>query len=387
VRLFIKPLLEEKFHVEVNAEEYVSSVKARILDFLSQQNRHVPQSCDLVFRGNILEDYQKMNEVKLKDNDHCILLYKLDPSSPEITAGNSSTESKPVEVPVVADHTTEIELSEQQQMSGDEDIEDDEDEEFNGTGEGPSLESLVALFQGSLQPDAEGRVLPNNNQPPSSNVPTQVPVESTNVESVPPQTVPSQDNTVADQTLAGQEPVPPNPNAAQAFRINFSQLLRIIPFPEADLQTLMNIGFPEWRCRKALLLNFFEVELAIEWLLNHANDPHADDPFSEEEAASIIGALHNLPFEAEGEEDTNNIEEQIAQCVKKNKCTFTVTKREFAPQKWYYCYSCGLVDSEGVCESCAAVCHKNHKLSTVRSSKKFYCDCGAGAYDCKCNKE
>jgi hypothetical protein len=380
VRLFIKPLLEERFHVEVNAEDSVSSVKARIFDLLSQMNRHVPQTCDLVFRGNILEDHQKMNE--FKDNDHCILLYKLDPTLPEISTLSPPVPQQPVEVeePVVTDHTTEIELSDQHQMSGDEEIEDDEDEEFNGTGEDPSLESLVALLQG-IQPDPDSQVpilVPNANVPAQ---PNQNPAEPPNTQAAPQ--VPAPDN-VANYPVPG-EPVPPNdPNASQAFRINFSQILRLIPFPEQDLAMLMGIGFPEWRCRKALLLNFFDADMALEWLLNHSNDPHADDPFSEEEAASIIGALNNIRYESE---DTNNIEEQIAQCVKNNKCTFTVTKREFAPQKWYYCYTCGLVDSEGVCESCAAVCHKNHKLSAVRSSKKFYCDCGAGAYDCKCNTE
>jgi len=310
-----------------------------------------------------------------------MLLYKLDPTLPEITASSPPVaQPKPVEEPVIADHTTEIELSEQQQMSGDEEIEDDEDEEFNGTGEDPSIESIesiVALLQG-IQPDTEVQV-PINQVPPL-NVqvqPSQNPVEPPNTQE-PPQSIPGP-GTITNQ-VPGQEPVPPNdPNASQAFRINFSHLLRIMPFPEQDLQTLMSMGFPEWRCRKALLLNFFDADMALEWLLNHSNDPHVDDPFSDEEAASIIGALHNIRYD--------NIEEKIAQCVKNNKCTFTVTKREFAPQKWYYCYSCGLVDSEGVCESCAAVCHKNHKLSAVRSSKKFYCDCGDGAYDCKCNTE
>jgi len=346
-------------------------------------NRHTPQSCDLVFRGDILEDYQKLSEAKLNNNDHCILLYQLDSILPAIIKTQPPVSPpKPVEEPVSADHP-EIELSEQQQISGEDEIEeDDEDEEYNGNGEDPSLESLVALLQG-IQPDIEVQV--PINQP--------IPVNSENQSrnTVQNGEVPANNN---DPAMASHPPVNPlptpiiitgqanDPGSAQAFRIPFSQILRIIPVPEQDLQTLMSMGFPEWRCRKALLLNIFNADMALEWLLNQSNNPQADDPFTEEEAASIIGALHNIQ-----PEDTDNIEEQIAECVKNNKCTFVVTKKKFAPQKWYYCYSCGLVDSEGVCESCAAVCHKNHKLSAVRSSKKFYCDCGAGAYDCKCNKE
>jgi hypothetical protein len=271
------------------------------------------------------------------------------------------------------------------------------------------LESIVALLQG-IQQGVEAEAAANNNLPPSQ------PPEAPQAEVRPPeanvnqpiinQTHPpafvqpemvnansSVQPPPADHiTVLGQPSAPlpeANANANQAnpplVRITFSHLIRLIPLPEVELQTLQSMGFPEWRCRKALLINYFDADAALDWLLIHSNDPHADDPFTEEEAAQIIADISNLRYEPE--EQQVNLEAQIAECVKNNKCTFTVTKREFAAQKWYYCYTCGLVDSEGVCESCAAVCHKTHKLSAIKSSTKFYCDCGAGAYNCKCNTE
>jgi len=265
------------------------------------------------------------------------------------------------------------------------------------------LESIVALLQG-IQQGVEVEAAANNNlpsQPPETLPPAEVrPAEANGNQPVinqanPPAAVSEMvTNTSVQPAASDQITVPYQPeananantnaNPPLAVRITFSHLIRLIPLPEAELQTLQAMGFSEWRCRKALLINYFDAEAALEWLLNHSNDPHADDPFSEEEAAQIITDISNLHYV---EEQQPNLEAQIAESVKNNKCTFTVTKREFAPQKWYYCYTCGLVDSEGVCESCAAVCHKNHKLSTIKSSKKFYCDCGAGAYNCKCNTE
>jgi len=386
----------------VNGEESVSSIKTKIIDLLINQKRYVPQSCDLVFKGNILEDYQKMNEFKLLDNDHCMLLYKLDPNLPEI-ASPPKSQPKPVEEPVSADHP-EFELSEHQQLSVDEEGEYDEGEftsDVNGMSDDQGdLESIVALLQG-IQQGVEAEAAGNNNpiiSPPTSTE-VQPPEANGNQPAInQPAVVPETVNTnnsgqpaVPDQITVPAQPTVPQPevnanvNPPMAVRITFSHLIRLIPLPEVELQTLRSMGFPEWRCRKALLLNYFDADAALEWLLLHSSDPHADDQFTEEEAAQIIADISNLHYEPE--EQHSNLEAQIAECVKNNKCTFTVTKREFAPQKWYYCYTCGLVDSEGVCESCAAVCHKNHKLSAIKSSKKFYCDCGAGAYNCKCNTE
>jgi hypothetical protein len=45
-------------------------------------------------------------------------------------------------------------------------------------------------------------------------------------------------------------------------------------------------------------------------------------------------------------------------------------------QHWYYCYTCGLVESEGCCSVCVKVCHKGHEVAYARHGN-FFCDCGA----------
>lgn len=59
-------------------------------------------------------------------------------------------------------------------------------------------------------------------------------------------------------------------------------------------------------------------------------------------------------------------------------CTYTSTGSQFVEQHWYFCYTCGLTGSEGVCAVCARVCHAGHDVSYSRLSR-FFCDCGASS--------
>ena len=59
-------------------------------------------------------------------------------------------------------------------------------------------------------------------------------------------------------------------------------------------------------------------------------------------------------------------------------CSYASTGNSFTEQHWYYCYTCGLTESEGCCSICVKVCHKGHDVSYSRRSR-FFCDCGAGA--------
>lgn len=76
------------------------------------------------------------------------------------------------------------------------------------------------------------------------------------------------------------------------------------------------------------------------------------------------------------EESINDVDEERELATK--LCTYTTTENNFMEQHWYYCYTCGLTFSEGVCSVCAKVCHKGHEVSYSRKSR-FFCDCGAGA--------
>ena len=59
-------------------------------------------------------------------------------------------------------------------------------------------------------------------------------------------------------------------------------------------------------------------------------------------------------------------------------CTYTSTGSQFVKQHWYFCYSCELDGSEGVCSVCARICHKDCELAYSKFSR-FFCDCGAGS--------
>lgn len=64
--------------------------------------------------------------------------------------------------------------------------------------------------------------------------------------------------------------------------------------------------------------------------------------------------------------------------VKSSLCTYTSTGSQFVEQHWYFCYTCELAGSEGVCSVCARVCHDGCELAYSKFSR-FFCDCGAGA--------
>nr|2DAI_A Chain A, Ubiquitin associated domain containing 1 [Homo sapiens] len=49
---------------------------------------------------------------------------------------------------------------------------------------------------------------------------------------------------------------------------------------EAALRQLTEMGFPENRATKALQLNHMSVPQAMEWLIEHAEDPTIDTPLS-----------------------------------------------------------------------------------------------------------
>jgi hypothetical protein len=75
--------------------------------------------------------------------------------------------------------------------------------------------------------------------------------------------------------------------------------------------------------------------------------------------------------------DLARAEEQKERQLACSVCSFAVTGSNFTDQHWYYCYTCGLTQSEGCCSVCIRVCHKGHVVSYSRCSR-FFCDCGAG---------
>nr|XP_014427839.1 ubiquitin-associated domain-containing protein 1 [Pelodiscus sinensis] len=99
---------------------------------------------------------------------------------------------------------------------------------------------------------------------------------------------------------------------------------------EIALRQLTEMGFPESRAVKALRLNHMSVTQAMEWLIEHADDPTVDAPLpgqSSLEAASDAGAssaeaIAGPSLEAGGEEP----KDELTEIFKKIR-----RKREFRP--------------------------------------------------------
>lgn len=59
---------------------------------------------------------------------------------------------------------------------------------------------------------------------------------------------------------------------------------------ETALQQLTEMGFPESRAIKALRLNHMSVTQAMEWLIEHVDDPSVDAPIPSQDSAAAAGA-------------------------------------------------------------------------------------------------
>ncbi|UMM10762.1 hypothetical protein L5515_000390 [Caenorhabditis briggsae] len=59
-----------------------------------------------------------------------------------------------------------------------------------------------------------------------------------------------------------------------------------------------------------------------------------------------------------------------------NFCTFKSTGNKFVTQHWYNCYTCKMIESTGVCSTCAINCHRGHELAYSKKGA-FFCDCGS----------
>jgi len=61
-----------------------------------------------------------------------------------------------------------------------------------------------------------------------------------------------------------------------------------LPQPDPEAMTeLMSMGFPEVRCKKALLLNGNNVEAAIEWIFTNQDSPDVDEPLTSFQIARL----------------------------------------------------------------------------------------------------
>ncbi|XP_069465657.1 ubiquitin-associated domain-containing protein 1 [Ambystoma mexicanum] len=98
---------------------------------------------------------------------------------------------------------------------------------------------------------------------------------------------------------------------------------------ETALRQLTEMGFPESRAMKALRINHMSVTQAMEWLIEHADDPTADSPFPDQ---TILEAAAAAPTGAEAgahsiaEASAETIKDELTEIFKKIR-----RKREFRP--------------------------------------------------------
>jgi len=60
--------------------------------------------------------------------------------------------------------------------------------------------------------------------------------------------------------------------------------------------------------------------------------------------------------------------------VSSRGCTREVTGQAYFVQPWYECFTCGLVDNNGLCANCRFGCHNGHDVR-FRQVSPFFCDC------------
>ncbi|XP_075691217.1 ubiquitin-associated domain-containing protein 1 [Rhinoderma darwinii] len=96
---------------------------------------------------------------------------------------------------------------------------------------------------------------------------------------------------------------------------------------EVALRQLTEMGFPESRAVKALRLNHMSVTQAMEWLIEHADDPAADAPLPSENASDVAGAAASSTDSTSSQGATaEDPKDELTEIFKKIR-----RKREFRP--------------------------------------------------------
>ncbi|XP_077140481.1 ubiquitin-associated domain-containing protein 1 [Ranitomeya variabilis] len=95
---------------------------------------------------------------------------------------------------------------------------------------------------------------------------------------------------------------------------------------EMALRQLTEMGFPESRAVKALRLNHMSVTQAMEWLIEHADDPSADTPLPNENVSDVAGASASTDSRSSEGATAEDPKDELTEIFKKIR-----RKREFRP--------------------------------------------------------
>jgi len=93
-------------------------------------------------------------------------------------------------------------------------------------------------------------------------------------------------NSIFDGTKSASEP----PKKEEQSNLSASAEVTL---PEVDglaLQQLLDMGFPEAPCKKALHLNRMRTQEAMEWLLEHGSDADINEPLTPDQIRSLVSA-------------------------------------------------------------------------------------------------
>ncbi|XP_014306693.1 LOW QUALITY PROTEIN: ubiquitin-associated domain-containing protein 1-like, partial [Myotis lucifugus] len=86
---------------------------------------------------------------------------------------------------------------------------------------------------------------------------------------------------------------------------------------ETALRQLTEMGFPESRAVKALRLNHMSVPQAMEWLIEHADDPAIDTPLPGHTSPGTTGAEASAEAAAGSSEDDEEARDELTEIFKK----------------------------------------------------------------------
>jgi hypothetical protein len=362
MKIRLNSVISSPFDIEINPEEKVESIVKLANEHFTKIGLEVPQEKKAILRGYILDTNKSIKESDIHELDNILLLFKLKrEEEPAIK------EEKPKHK-IVKHHKKEKQIEKEEGKDMEEEIktlpkDEKEKEEGKETDESEEEEE---------ETDETGETDESEDESDEDEDEEEEEEEEEEVIEEDGEHMPGEFEEFGAEQI---ERI-----ASIAAHIDWSDFP--LPHPE-DLEMMVAMGFPKFRCTKALLLNGFNPEAAVEWILLNNDNPGVDDPLTAQQLSQIMMAA-NVQIVDEKDTLANRMKEAVA----KNKCTYTVTGKKYAKQKWFFCYTCGFVDSEGVCEACANVCHKGHSLSEPRGMEaggSFFCDCGAGE-TCKCNK-
>jgi len=157
----------------------------------------------------------------------------------------------------------------------------------------PTATSAIAQLRSHLQ-DLVGSLVGLSSTSASEGTTSEMETEdsSSTQETALPAPAEGSEETTSEQAVpaseAQQQPQSLQPQPPQQ---QFPQPTIVINVQPSVLNQLKDMGFPEERAKKALILNRMNIQRAMEWLLEHDEDPNIDDPISQQQLLRLYPSL------------------------------------------------------------------------------------------------